>query len=429
MEAKRTSRPSVSRETRLLLLTVLFAVVALWVLARLRFPERPITANPVAPILSQLVPAPGFEDLASAVFSLQSRLTPNLFALKFPSDMSISHAASFDRVALRIAQTVAVTIIDGTAMPAHTAEDLTILARDPVSGLTVIKTSGGATSPLTLWTVRRPTAPRYMVAAESTRGAISLRPIFLGSLHAVVSPTWFAPLWAMPPHTDVDAGAFLFTTDGELAGVVTEHDGPALVPADTIIAMAERLQKDTPKTAGWLGIAVQPLTPSLASATRATRGVIVSRVDSSGPVAGQLAVTDVIEAIDDAPALTPAHWLARAGRLSAGETVVLRVRRGDETREVRITAQPAPAALPERPLGLTLRRVPQVGVEVLGVAPESAAAHAGLRPGDVITVAGDYQAPTAAQVTRAFAAGTDDRPLVVGVTRGVVHQVLTLERR
>src|SRR5688572_3299582 len=97
MEGKRASRPSVSRETRLLLLTALFALLALWVLARLRFPERPITANPVPPILSQLVPAPGFEDLASAVFNLQSRLSPNLFALDLPSDTSIGHVASFDR--------------------------------------------------------------------------------------------------------------------------------------------------------------------------------------------------------------------------------------------------------------------------------------------------------------------------------------------
>src|SRR5215510_13754888 len=74
-------RPRVSRETRLLLTTVLFSLAALWVLARIRFPERPRTPNPVAPLLTQLEPATAFEDLERAVFELEPQVAPALTML------------------------------------------------------------------------------------------------------------------------------------------------------------------------------------------------------------------------------------------------------------------------------------------------------------------------------------------------------------
>src|SRR5262245_22409325 len=66
-------RPRVSRETRLLLATVFFSMIALWVLARIRFPEQPHAPNPVAPLLTQLAPDTAFEDLARAVYELEPK--------------------------------------------------------------------------------------------------------------------------------------------------------------------------------------------------------------------------------------------------------------------------------------------------------------------------------------------------------------------
>ena len=67
-------RPRVSRETRLLLTTALIAIAALWVLARVRFPDRPSPQNPVQPLLTQLTPRPTFADLASEIAVLRPRL-------------------------------------------------------------------------------------------------------------------------------------------------------------------------------------------------------------------------------------------------------------------------------------------------------------------------------------------------------------------
>ena len=76
MDPNRSYRPRVSRETRLLLTTALVAVAALWVLARIRFPDLPATPNPVPPLLSQLATTPTFDGLAFEVSQLQVRLEP-----------------------------------------------------------------------------------------------------------------------------------------------------------------------------------------------------------------------------------------------------------------------------------------------------------------------------------------------------------------
>src|SRR4030095_2949584 len=58
----------------------LIAIVALWVLARIRFPDRPAPQNPVQPLLTQLTPRPTFADLASQISTLRPRIEPLLVA-------------------------------------------------------------------------------------------------------------------------------------------------------------------------------------------------------------------------------------------------------------------------------------------------------------------------------------------------------------
>jgi S1-C subfamily serine protease len=68
-------------------------------------------------------------------------------------------------------------------------------------------------------------------------------------------------------------------------------------------------------------------------------------------------------------------------------------------------------------------------VEVLRVERASAASRAGLRPGDVITIAGDLQAPTAGQLARLFAAEPATSPVLIVIARGDAHQVAVLEKK
>ena len=110
-------RPRVSRETRRLLTTALVAVLTLWVLARMRFPDRPSTPNPVPPILQQLTAPPTFSDLADRIADARTRLADSLLSIAVAddSDAREDHAAAARVPALRIRDDLAVTILASRA--------------------------------------------------------------------------------------------------------------------------------------------------------------------------------------------------------------------------------------------------------------------------------------------------------------------------
>jgi serine protease DegQ len=224
-------------------------------------------------------------------------------------------------------------------------------------------------------------------------------------------------------------GSFVFTSSGELAGLVMSHGGGlAIVPGATVLAEADRLLGMVPSPPGALGIEVQDLTPPVASVTGALAGVVVTWTDPGGPAKGQLTAGDVIEAVDGVALASRQAWDVRVARLEAGETLALRVRRRGEPREVRLTAAASVPRSDPRSLGLALRARAKIGVDVVRVEPGSAAERAGLTTGDVITLVGDLPAPTPAQVMRSFAAVGQGQRVLVAVTRGGAHFVTTLER-
>ena len=404
-------QPVISRETRRLLVTILVSVMALWVLARVRFQERPVTSTPVPNVLAQFRPVSGYADLARVLADLR------------PVVVAAVSASAGGRPALRIRNDAAVTLAPGPADA--------VLASDRATGLAIVQHEEGDVPGLMPWAPRLLDYPRYLVAADLAADQVALRPVFVGALFPSSSPLWSGDLWALPDHTAVAVGTFLFTTDGAFAGLCVPHaGGTAIVPATLLFSAAERLQQQS-GDAGQLGIAIQPLHPSIAKATGAATGVVISAIDPAGPAAGLVTATEVIEAFNGQDMQTPDHWRARAARVNAGEVVTLRVRGGDAVREVQIAAAPF-APSPEPPvaavLGLRLRAVPKVGSEVVSVEPRSSAARAALREGDVITFAGGQPSPTPAQVTRAFASLPASGSLLVAISRGSERSVVAIEK-
>jgi hypothetical protein len=424
-------RRRVSRDTRLLFGIVLIAVATLWVLARIRFPDRVPTSNPVPPVLAQLAPRSAFEDIASTV----AQLEPAVREVMVPVDVRrreapASRPSGSRTAALRFREGLALTLMDQTTEPADAAENSGEAGRDPVTGVTVIRVVSGPVSSVEAWTPRQPDSPRFVLAAELQYQRISLRPVFVGSLYAIESPVWEGRLWALPASTSLVPGDFVFNVDGRFAGLtVALADGLAIAPADLVVAIAQRVTRDSTEPAGYLGIAVQPMTPEITAATGASGGgVIVTWVDARGPAASQIHVTDVIEAIGGEALTTVEHWNARLARLRAGQPVALAVWTRSGIRDVQITAVPRASLSQSETLGLTLRAARVGGVEVTGVQPGSAGFRAGLQVADVITLIGDTQSPTASQVTRVFANAPDGARLLLGITRRGEHQVLVLER-
>ena len=429
MEPTSPYRPRVSRETRLLLTAGVLAVAALWLLARIRFQDRPVTPNPVPSVLSQLASGPTYDDLASEIAQLQTRLQPSLLALDVPSAALGAMQTSHRIAALRLRDDLVVTLLPPGLSPG-TWNDANVRARDPASGLAVVRVPSQVPEPPPVpWTARRVQQPHYLIASDVSLQGASLRPVFVGSFDPIDSPLWSEPIWAVPEQSDLASGSFLFTNNAELVGLVFAHGAESVVvPGATVLAEANRLLDARQGSPGTIGIEAEALTEPVASVTGASVGVVVTWVERDGAATGQLRVGDVIEAVGGRTLATRQQWDVHLARLSAGETLTLRVRRRGAVRDVAFVAVAATVQPVSPSLGLTLRRRTGIGAEVIRVERASAADRAGLAVGDVITLVADVPAPTPAQVTRSFASVRQGQRVMIAVTRGDAHHVMTLER-
>lgn len=427
MKAAGPPRPRVARETRLLLATILLSIAALWILARVRFPDRPGSANPVQPLLTQLAPRPGYDDLAYTVFQLQATLAPSLVPIDAFSRTGGGRLGALQ--GLRVSADSAVALLQpgldgGLPVPGGGA----LQARDPASGLALIRVSTASAPAFALWSPRRLDYPRYVIASDGP----SLRPVFIGGLVPSFSAVWGAQIWHLPLQTALSPGSFVFSVDGELAGIVVERDSGAhaLVPGDVLLTAIERLRTLGAQPPGEIGVTVDPLPAAIAGAPGRQPGVVVTWVDPTGPAATLLRPTDVIESIGGQPVTTLEHWRARVDRIVGGETLALEVRRGGSQLPISITAHTrgGGATNGEPGMGLTLRQSPG-GILVQGVDAGSAAASAGLRATDLITAVESVDRPTPPQLIRAFAALPAGGALLIGYTRGTSHHVAALVKR
>jgi serine protease Do len=321
---------------------------------------------------------------------------------------------------------------DGLALTSAPAgaprsEGAELVAMDRVSRLALVRVSANP-APVRVWSRPRTAAARYLVAADMSSGELFLRPVFVGPLTDVRAPAWRGDIWALSETTDLSDGTFVFALDGSLAGLaVTAADGRALVPADTLLAAAGALAQSERPPCGDLGIQVQALLPRVKEAIGSDGALAVAWVDPRGPAAGQLATADVLQALDGETVNSIDDWRARMERVAPGELVQLRVQRGGQAIDVAVTAREKPAAADERALGLRLRNRNNLGAEVTAVDRGSAAARAGVVPGDLITMIGEVPAPTPDDVRRVFKAAAG-RPVLAAVTRGDDHLLVALEK-
>lgn len=404
-----------SRETRHLLFAALAALVALWVLARLRYPERVPTANPIPPILSQLSARSGFTDLETDVARAQTRLESALLSL------SLGASGRSPHVALRISDADALVLLDPRS---RTLPD-GLRAFDRATGLAVVPAPRDERAVLPLpWNGTPANGGRYLLAAMPASPRPWLRPVFIGAVASQTHSGWSSDVWALPEGHELSAGTLLFTYEGELAGAVTrDAGGTVIVPGEVLLNDARQLRLQGGTSRLDLGVEVQPLTHALRGATGADSGAIVSWVEPGGPSAAHVRIGDVIEALNGTAIRSARDWQVRAARLS-GTMATLSVRREGTVREIVVEVEEQAPRSPA--LGLSLRTVPGVGSEVLQVDAGSAAAQAGLERGDLIVAAGRTRAPSPAVITRAFDASDAGNPLLVGVARGESHHVLAL---
>jgi hypothetical protein len=436
-----------SRETRLLLVTVIVSAGVLGVLSQFRFPDTQRVEPPVQP-LERLAARATFDELAGIIERLERRIAPSLVVLRVGGRVTPSPRGLRDLLAepdtrpvrsgfvpsLRVRPDIAVALLDPGVSVQGVLGDLQavplVLAVDPVRRLALVRVPPATDAASWQWqSVGAVDTPRYVAVVEGTRGGSTLRPVFLGKADRFEEPRWETPLVVLGGETTASEGAFVFSLEGGLIGLAVNEGGVlAVVPGPMLARSAERLLNQGTPTPNDAGLIVQPLTGALASAIGAMTGVLVVHVEPGSPADGIIRPGDLIETMNGEPAGMPDTLLLRIARQPPGATLDLGLRRGGErlTAEILLGGTGSMRALPLWP-GFAVE-ADAAGARVRTVDAGSAAALAGLQPGDAITFFAGHDHPTPREITT-LAAGIDEgrRALVIVDRAGQPH-ALALER-
>jgi serine protease Do len=219
-----------------------------------------------------------------------------------------------------------------------------------------------------------------------------------------------------------NSGGPMFNMAGEVIGVNTaifSQSGGNIgigfaVPSGIAKPIIAELRESGKVRRGWLGVAIQPVTPEIAQALGLVQqgGALVAQVTPDSPAAqAGMESGDVVIEFDGRKIEGPRDLSRMVAQTDVGKRVDITVLRNSDRKNLELTirqldeAQPT-AGSPEQngsqagSLGLTLAPLtPETrkrfgvspdaqGTVVVQVAPDSPAAAHGLRSGDVITQAG-----------------------------------------
>jgi serine protease DegQ len=154
-----------------------------------------------------------------------------------------------------------------------------------------------------------------------------------------------------------NSGGALIDANGNLIGINTaiySRSGGSMgigfaIPVSTARQVMESIIKTGSMTRGWIGVEVQEITPALADSFKLkdTRGAIIAGVLNNGPAdkAG-IKPGDVLLGIEDKTVSDPQNMLTLVAGLQPGSTARLKLRRGQEEKEIKVLVgkRPKPQA-------------------------------------------------------------------------------------
>jgi hypothetical protein len=422
------------RETRLLLATIAVSVAMLLLLARFRFPEattRGAAEPPAAAPLERLAARATFDELASTMADLERRIASRLEAVRIQPERPTGSFAPAPRLT---PDRGVVVLGPGEQVAGGTGTQLPlVIGRDGVRDLAVVALPPRPEDVVSVRAGPPRGGPRYVAVAEATSQGPVIRPVYVGRMELNQDPRVTAPLLSVIAlQQTLPQGAAIFGLDGQFIGLATRSGGVVtIVPGDSLQELALQAH-EAPARPGDLGVDVQALTPALARASGAETGVMINHVDPRGPAAGALISGDVIRTIDGVNVTTTGGFQQLASTRQPGKEVAIAgVRQGKAlsvtVRAVEAGVRAAAVASGADP-GVVVRAVPNVGLEVVALEPASAAARAGLEPGDIIVAVDGRTSPAANVLTRAFRSAASGAALLLTVRRGTAHRVVALEK-
>lgn len=215
-----------------------------------------------------------------------------------------------------------------------------------------------------------------------------------------------------------NSGGALVNVRGELIGINTAilsgsggNQGIGFaIPVNMARAVVEQIVKTGRIVRGWLGIVIQPVTPTVAKTfglPGEPRGALIGDLAPNGPAAqAGIQRGDIILEVNGEPIHESRDLQLKLNTMSPGSQVTMKLFRNGSGKEVRATLGEAPAPKPapieNQPSsaatldGITVRNVTATiareigvpastqGVVVLDVRTDSFGADAGLQRGDVI---------------------------------------------
>jgi serine protease Do len=217
-----------------------------------------------------------------------------------------------------------------------------------------------------------------------------------------------------------NSGGPLFNMDGEVVGVNSQiytRSGGSIglsfaIPVSVVINVVEQLKDSGKVTRGWLGVTIQDVDKNLAESfgLDKPKGALIAQLLEDGPAErGGLQPGDIIVRFDGVEILSSSDLPHVVGLIRPGtevkvdvvrdrkrQTLRLEVGGLDADDNPRLANGPAGGTTGGR-IGIAVEAIDDQlqsrwgisgGVVVTKVAPESAAAEAGIRSGDVITMLG-----------------------------------------
>jgi serine protease Do len=208
-----------------------------------------------------------------------------------------------------------------------------------------------------------------------------------------------------------NSGGPTFNVKGEVIGVNTAIYSPSGgsvgvafdIPAETVKLVVQQLKDKGRVTRGWIGVQMQPVTPTIAQALglEKAKGALVAQLEPNGPAAKDgIKVGDVIVSVNGKEVADPRDLARTVAAIAPGTSTKFSLFQNGKEKVVAITTGELPRASEGKPekqaapseksaLGLTLAPAAKAGageqgVVVTDISPDGVAADSGLQIGDVI---------------------------------------------
>lgn len=240
-----------------------------------------------------------------------------------------------------------------------------------------------------------------------------------------------------------NSGGPLFNQSGQVIGIDTAIYSPNggsvgigfAIPSNLATKVVDQLRQHGKVERGWLGVAMQPLTPALATAVGhpGAQGVLVDKVLSDSPAQkADLKQGDVITAFNGDAIKGPRDLAVDVANAASGSTAKLTIWRDgkESTVDVAIGSQPSQKQVAQNdssnaPVGMAFAPLTQdeqnqlglnssvKGVVVANVTPGSRADASGVQPGDVIVRVGNEAVSSPAEAAAKIRAAENDKKAAV----------------